>query len=104
MAEADSKDLINNEEKARIQTWWERIRTKIICPVCQTNKFTVYDRFVTPTVLSGEARNGLQLGGTIYPHFMISCENCGTTQFVNAMKTGVLSSPPPPQATEGDSK
>jgi hypothetical protein len=105
----DPADKITDSEKEAVSRWYkENAPNDAICPVCQTKNWSVVDSFVTPVVVGGAKRNEVRLFGptVVYPHFMLSCKQCGNTLFVNALKAGILKLPTtePPSENEGGEK
>ena len=60
------------------------------CPMCDARKFSVQDKVYQLMEFHKDA--GLMVGGPIIPLIPVSCENCGVTIFVNAIKAGVMES------------
>lgn len=58
------------------------------CPMCNERKWTVQDKVFE---LREFHEGSLVLGGTpIIPLIPVTCENCGNTILINALKTGVV--------------
>ena len=96
----DPADKLTDSEKEAVAQWYKQnAPNDAICPVCQTKNWSVYDNFVTPLVVGGKRDNVVLFGpSVIYPHFMLSCKQCGNTLFINALKAGVLKPPTEPSS------
>lgn len=67
------------------------------CPVCGDRKYTILDHLVDLPIYRGG--NMIIGGGPNYPNVGLVCTNCGTTQLVNAVISGVVSDGSQPPAT-----
>lgn len=57
------------------------------CPMCRISNWSVNESvFVMPEFKSG----GTVLGGVVFPVVPVTCNNCGNSVFVNAIKAGVM--------------
>ena len=59
------------------------------CPICLANAWTVSE-VVEVRPFSG---GGLVIGGTVFPVFMLICNNCGYSLMFNAVISGVVKPP-----------
>jgi hypothetical protein len=86
------------EQRQKIENWFKEKRaiTGAVCPICNTKNWTTLPDLVTPIPLRGE---GMVLGGTTYPHFVLVCNNCGNSQFINAVATGIVDPEKPKGST-----
>jgi predicted nucleic-acid-binding Zn-ribbon protein len=84
------------DEKQR-QNLQDFLRKKIPsfdpCPLCKNTKWTLSD---TIWEMREFHKEGLIIGGPIYPVISITCVNCGNTHFVNAIVAGIM----PPEQKE----
>ena len=73
------------------------------CSVCGTNSWNLEQRLAELRFLS---LGGFFVGGPVVPLIVITCNNCGNTIFINAMKAGWKLPTPPenPPATEGGAR
>ena len=69
------------------------------CPLCGSRKWSVQDSAYELREFHGG--NLVIGGGPIIPLIPVTCENCGYTALINAIKAGVVS---PGQSKEGDQK
>lgn len=90
---------LTEEHRRKVAEWFERVRgfnpNGATCPICANKNWTLGGHLVAPPTFHFGA---MVLGGPAYPHFMIICTNCGTTQFVNAVAARLIE-PEPPDAT-----
>jgi hypothetical protein len=63
-----------------------------ICPVCGTNGWNVEPQLAELRFLSVEA---FVVGGPVIPLVVITCNNCGNTVLINAIKAGWQPAVPP---------
>lgn len=86
---------VTEEHRQRIAEWFERVRglnpDSPTCPMCSHKDWTLGGHLVAPPTFHFGA---MVIGGPAYPHFMMICTNCGTTQFVNAVAARLI--PPGP--------
>jgi hypothetical protein len=95
----DEPDKLTKEERDRIARWYaEKAPQGATCSICGTKNWAALDHFVTPLAVTGPERGAVVIGGILYPHFMLSCTNCGNVQFINALRAGVI---PPKSEPEG---
>lgn len=96
---------LTDAELKLAQDWFKRLTPAPSCPVCQSSNWSFFAHVVTPILMAGANHSELSFRGVAYPHFMVSCNTCGTTQFVNAIKADVLPDPyEKEQQQEKDSK
>jgi hypothetical protein len=81
---------LTEAQKAKIDQW---ARTKlpaggVACPICQTKNWTILPELLAPPAFHG---GSLIIGGSSFPHFVMACTNCGNSQFINAVATGIVS-------------
>jgi len=65
----------------------EKIPTLDPCPLCKKKQWTLSD---TVWEMKEFRREGLVIGGPIYPVISITCGNCGNTHFLNAVVAGIM--------------
>ncbi|MBI1303247.1 MAG: hypothetical protein GC172_05615 [Phycisphaera sp.] len=71
------------------------------CPLCGNRRWSVQDAAFELRQFHGG--NFVLGGGAIIPLVPVTCENCGYTALINAIKAGVVSAAPA-QPTEGGQK
>ncbi|WP_139015778.1 hypothetical protein [Ensifer aridi] len=57
------------------------------CPVCSQRNWGLLDHLLHVPIYHG---GSLVVGGPTYPHVGLICQNCGNTQLINAVVSGVL--------------
>ena len=67
----------------------EKIPDMGACPLCKKKQWSVSD---TVWQLPEFLKEGLMVGGTIFPVISITCNNCGNTYFLNAVVAGIVKS------------
>ena len=86
---ADDDTLLTLEQKNVAIAWLnERGAREPTCPACGQNTWFIGDHLVAAPVYSG----GMIIGGPVYPNFMIICQNCGNTQYFNAVIAKIIES------------
>lgn len=76
------------EQKQKFKDWIEAKAALIgKCPVCHSRHWTVLDHFVDLPIYRGGA---LVAGGVSYPNVGMICGNCGNTQLINAVASGIV--------------
>ena len=60
------------------------------CPLCGNNHWSFSDTVYQLMEFDFE---GLKLGGTVYPLVLLSCDNCGNTFTISALKAGLIDIP-----------
>ncbi len=73
----DSGGKLTPEEKQKIIAWMNERGKSHTCPVCQENNWTVGDHLLSGMVYQG---GNLLVGGTHYPQFFVTCNNCFYTR------------------------
>ncbi len=58
------------------------------CPICRNSNWGIDNKIVTP--VNVDENKNIELGGKFSPLIPITCDNCGYTIFINALKLGVL--------------
>jgi len=86
---AEKPPGLTDDHKKKINEWLQRSGGVLRCTVCQQTNWTLYENFVTPTILTTPDL-GVVLGGTVYPHFGLVCTTCGHAVFINALASKVL--------------
>jgi len=61
------------------------------CPVCGTNGWNVEPQLAELRFLSV---GGFAIGGPVIPLVVVTCNNCGNTILINAIKAGWQPTPP----------
>lgn len=81
---------LTDAQKAKIESW-VRLKTGLtggICPICQTRQWTILPELLAPPAFHGGT---IVLGGSSFPHVVLVCNNCGNSQFINAVMAGIVS-------------
>lgn len=69
--------------KHLVETWGENRK----CPMCGSGHWTVSEMIVE---LREFHQGTLMAGGNLFPVIPITCSNCATSQFVNAVQIGLI--------------
>lgn len=77
--------LLTPAEKQTIAKWLNEKSRNYLCPICNTNNWSIGDHLLSSMVFHG---GGLVIGGTSYPQFFLVCQNCAFTR--NFMAVPVL--------------
>lgn len=99
---SDGKEL-TQEERDKAAQWviakWGPHGSP--CPICKHTRWLVGQHLVASSIVSSGGHITL-LGGPTYPFVQILCQNCGNTQFLNAVVMGIvkpLEKEPSPEET-----
>ena len=89
---ADDKEL-TQEQRDKVARWvtekWGPNGNP--CPICKHTTWFVGQHLVSPLTIS--PGGGISLsGGPTYPFAQLCCQNCGNTQFLNAVMFGLVKS------------
>jgi hypothetical protein len=88
----DDTNKMSAQQAEDAIAWLERHwKGKRECPICGSNNWHVGEHFVTPTVIA--PNGGLVLGGTSYPHFIVTSTDCGYAILINAVIAGIFRAP-----------
>lgn len=68
----------------KINTLWKNKN----CPICGNVHWGIDNRIVTP--LNVDENKSINIGGRFNPLVPITCDTCGYTIFINALKLGAL--------------
>ncbi len=63
-------------------------RANIPCSSCGHRDFFIAEHQVAPQIYY--PGGNIIIGGEAYPHIMLTCRNCGATQFYNAIIVGTV--------------
>lgn len=85
---------LSDEQRKKFGAWISSKAAMIgKCPTCSDRRWALMDHFIDfPIYRGGSVVIG---GGPSYPSVGIVCQNCGNTQFINAVLSGVLSEDSP---------
>lgn len=84
--------------KERAMEWLnKKWNTPKACPICKQNNWTVSESIgLMPRLSDG----GVDLGGPLYPLFLVTCGTCGYTLFFNALVAGLFPQVPTEEKKE----
>jgi predicted nucleic-acid-binding Zn-ribbon protein len=83
--------------KERGMEWLnKKWNTPKACPICTQNNWAVSESLALAPRLVQER---VEVGGVVYPLFLVTCSTCGYTMFFNALVAGFL-----PSASEEEKK
>jgi len=85
---------LTDQEKLKILAELNKKFDKIICPLCQNDKFVISEGYFTHPI-SAEIGRGMIIGGLNVPTIALFCTNCG---FMREFSLGVLGLMPNQQA------
>lgn len=71
------------------------------CPICENVHWGIDNRIVTP--LNVDETKSINIGGKFNPLIQVTCDTCGYTIFINALKLGALDVDEEEKKDEGDS-
>jgi putative N-acetylmannosamine-6-phosphate epimerase len=76
------------EHRRRFEGWIAS-KAEIVgkCPVCRDRKWTILDHFIDLPIYRG---GSIVMGGQSYPNIGLVCTNCGNTQLINAVISGIV--------------
>ena len=82
---------LSRDQQSKAITWLYKkwIKNKKKCEVCGTKQWILADDVVTPLVFRNHAVN---IEDNLYPHFMVTCAECGNTKMFNAFISGLCAS------------
>lgn len=93
---------LTKKEREKVVIWIserKKAEHEIICSICKNEHWSVAEHLVVPLTV---AQGLIQIGkGPTYPMAMITCNKCGHTLFLNAVKVGLL---PKKEETQKDPK
>ncbi len=80
----------NKEKQAIALKWlekkWPADNRK--CEICLQENWNISQDIVSPPIFTDSS--SLVLGGIAYPQFMILCNTCGNTKYINAVIAGIV--------------
>lgn len=79
---------------------WLKDKTRektLFCQVCGSNAWVLEDYAVAPPIL----RQGLVLGGDVYPYVLVVCSKCGYTLYFNGVAIGLYPHSPKKEEKSG---
>jgi hypothetical protein len=80
---------LTTEQRKKFEGWINSKSTLIgKCPICSDRRWTLIDHFVDLPIYRGG--NVVLGGGISYPSVGMVCTNCGNTQLINAMISGII--------------
>lgn len=86
---SDSK--LTDDQRQNFASWLNSKAALIgKCPICGTRSWVLLEDIVEVRPFQG---GNLTVGGAVYPYVGLMCTNCGNTNFINALVSGVLKAP-----------
>lgn len=82
----DINGVLTQEERTKIDAWYQANWIHRNCPVCGNRQFNLADHVVMPMIYSPY----VSINGTQYPQIMTICQRCGLTLYFNAITVGVI--------------
>ena len=76
-------------EQSKLNEYLKKIHGSV-CPLCGNNHWNISDQVFQAIEFDYK---GILLGGASYPMVSLTCDNCGNTYFINALKSGLLDPP-----------
>lgn len=87
----DSKEAVkyfSPEKREQALKWledkWPEDRRE--CECCGSKDWTVAGHLVMAALFTGE----FTIGGSVYPHILVICTNCGNSKLFNAIVAGIV--------------
>lgn len=82
---------LSEEQKAKFLEHLNSKWPKKVCSICGYEKWSAGDTLIElkPFI---DNQGTILIGGIVYPHVMITCENCGQTLLINAIRIGLMPS------------
>lgn len=88
-----SATILTQSQKDKFAAWLNERATLIgKCTLCGERRWIIIDELLEVRPFTG---GGLTVGGSLYPFVGVACQNCGNTQFVSAILSGVIESGTP---------
>ncbi len=88
----DENWRLTEKEKEDIVAWVKEKWKNFACPYSGDTSWNIGEILVQTTQFTG---GSLRIGGPIFPMFILTCDGCGHTVFVNAIQAGILPKPKP---------
>ena len=76
-------------EQSKLNEYLKKIHGSV-CPLCGNNHWNISDQVFQAIEFDYK---GILLGGASYPMVPLTCDNCGNSYFINALKSGLLDAP-----------
>ena len=80
----------DKEKQQKALKWlnekWSKEKRK--CEICLQDNWNISQDIVAPPIFTNSS--SFMLGGVTYPQFMILCNNCGNTKYINAVIAGLV--------------
>jgi predicted nucleic-acid-binding Zn-ribbon protein len=67
-----------------IDSKWTKSRN---CPICDNSNWTINPSAISVSLENKDRKFNLS---QVVPYYVVSCENCGYTQFFNAIQMGIF--------------
>ena len=81
----EKKYIMTPEDLAKAKEWIADKRDTPACPVCRSDRWSIEDSMTACPVYKYPVGTSF---GPIYPFVLAICENCGYTEFFNAVSMG----------------
>lgn len=93
---------LSEDQKRKVEAWIHS-RASLIgkCPICASRSWTLIEHFVDLPIYRGGRI--VVAGGPSYPNVAIVCTNCGNTNLINAVISGILVDEASPKNTPVES-
>lgn len=78
----------DKQKQQKALDWLEHqwLKSNRKCEICSSEEWSISEELIAPPILN----HSVMLGGTTYPQFMIICNKCGNTKYINAVISGIL--------------
>ncbi|RHU95684.1 hypothetical protein DXC04_08415 [Dorea sp. OM07-5] len=89
-------------EQSKLNEYLKKIHGSV-CPLCGNNHWNISDQVFQAVEFDYK---GILIGGTSFPMVPLTCDNCGNTYFINALKSGLIDPPDPenPSVTKSENE
>lgn len=77
---------LDDEKQQKIRSHLEGRNNR--CPVCDTNKWIIFDDLISPICFDIEYRRPIE--GKFFPFVALICNECGYIWQMSAMKVGLI--------------
>ena len=89
-------------EQSKLNEYLKKIHGSV-CPLCGNIHWNISDQVFQAVEFDYK---GILTGGASFPMVPLTCDNCGNTYFINALKSGLIDPPDPenPSVTKSESE
>jgi hypothetical protein len=89
----DDRGILSSEEREKCAAWFlEHGSGSVQCPICKTSQWEIEDHLIKTHVLI-PGRRSIE-GVPMYSFFMVCCQKCRHTLFVNAVDAQIIPNRP----------